>query len=361
MKRDSQNYTGEIGSAGERRETASPKLQFEIFFGDHASGADAKTFLAKAKDADIIGFEKSGIEPNMIKLLRQLSAGIPVDYRVRQTDNWEFGEQLLQGIREMKKPVLLADLHKGLGSFLYDTYSAFHSRQSQEALLDFCEGNFDAAMRRIKLCEILSVKPNEFRERIIAARLEPQTKKLLKTNPQLRGKNSLHAIFFLGRAHTPIMHERSLPESARMGIAHAYLKTYYEQIYQLRRRKRDVPDELYARLIAESAIRLFLDQKYGLKKDDVPSFAMITNAAHLITRRMKENEIRELSSSLGKAEDERDLSEETDQSDAAEKSFFRPKQMDMIEALVEQKGMPLPSSFKELDTFISAHEPRWKL
>jgi len=165
--------------------------------------------------------------------------------------------------------------------------------------------------------------------------------------------------FFLCGAHLPILSERSLPKGTHLHIAEPRTKHTFEQVYHLLRRKKQVPDVLYARMIVEDVLNEFLQQKYVTAKlthaERMNHAPTILDVAHLIAQQMKEQEMRFLSEELGKIE--KDHASSVTQSDA----FFLPEQMDSIEQVATQKEMDLPDSLDDLAGFVSAHGPRWKI
>lgn len=342
----------------EGRETKMPKMEFEIFFGSHATAQDAEAFLSKAKDADIIGFEASGIKPSLKNLIKKLSAGEEVTYKLKEDDYSVFAGGILHGIRGIKKPILLADLKPGLESSLYEMHNALTTKQMTEAILDFRDGDFSRAMQRIKRIKNFLYKPHLYREKIVAARLQGEAQKLIKGDPILRKKALVRIGFFLGLAHSPIMSERSLPETTRMHINTSQLKDYHIQVMQMLRRKKHVPDLLYARMIVESVITKFFEQKYGMSnagsEERMKRLVNVLDAAHLIAQRLSEEDIQSLSATLGKAEAAHTSDTHPDE------SFFLPEQMEAIETHAAQKGIPTPSSVDELGNFVATYGPRWK-
>lgn len=243
-----------------------PKIEIEIFYGPHITGKDAEGLAEKIKECDVFIPEMFGENKRTLDLLSDFSEGkiSPRDYYKKH--GIDLGE-----IEEGSEPFLVA-----LVNAIYNTHKLItlldvpsgHPTYGRHEYLRELEFNFSmpfeklVALHRRQGYEFANLQKD--REQLILRRLLHFKKELARgAIPELRGKDSVKILLFLGAAHTGIYHElKKRGEAASRQFSHLPY-TMSEEVTRRLLFDKEVSDDL----IAKEFLGMLLDkmlEKYML-------------------------------------------------------------------------------------------------
>lgn len=314
-------------SVHEQRKFAT-EMSFKIFYGAHGSAKDIEGVAKVLKDTDIFIPELIGWTQEHIRYFRGLSNGAitPREFLgqfraggARYAISTDAALGLCNAVYNTHKLITFADIpagHPMVARFVQIASSGFKIDKSFEQTLINVKSH-------LKEIAVLNLE----RENYVLSHLRPAIEQLLLANPNLARKQKIQALLFSGAIHTRVHHalERSGAEVSVM-FSHKPFRYFFSN-ESVRRYifGKEVNDELAAKSFMDMVVL-----QPGLKK--------ITSDFYKVSLYIR-----------------RALSGLTlDEINAVFQEIMQKRSYALFISLLEQKGIAIPQTERELDDFLAS-------
>lgn len=187
-------------------------IKIEIFFGAHGSEEDAQGIEKRFPQADIYIPEMYGWNENVLQGLRDLSyARITPEQFLKEIqldpDNLMYGfiKKQMELVYNSFKPIVVIDVPQG---HQLDTESYMPKNESSDReLWPNPSVNFGRIVTKFRESIKYESEMHNEREDYMISQLDGKIKEALALRPDLKAKDPLNILMFLGAAHTRVAHQ----------------------------------------------------------------------------------------------------------------------------------------------------------
>jgi len=228
-----------------------PKIKIDIFYSPHGSAEDVYGLKDQFQKCDIYLPETFGWKPDFLNTLRGLSNGNVTPEMALQvwgdTNNPYFysrDKEFFKIIYKSKKPIAFIDIP--------DSHSLVMREKENKIPKIHFGSNFGQAIDSIRGYIEKAADMQEERETYMLDQLQPQIQELLKTHPELRGKQEINTLVSIGVAHTLLY--RYLKEdyqTTRKFSKMPMIFRYTEEALRRHMFNKPADDDLFARIATE--------------------------------------------------------------------------------------------------------------
>lgn len=253
-------------SSQETRET--PPFSVDIFYGLHGTEEDSPGLEEKFKEADIYVPELANWVGSSFWLFRDLSQGVisPEEF-VKEIKVppyiMGFVKKQARMIYKSGKPIIILDLpiEHEINSKLSE-----HARADNDDLLPDGNTPFTKKLSQLKIHIKKETDLHSSREDFMIVQLTKQVKEVLQIRPELKNKEKLKILMFLGAAHTRVYELlKDYGQEVNRTFSHEPFQfSYGVEGMQRYSRGMEIDNELAAKIALEMFVGDFF---YGLFED----------------------------------------------------------------------------------------------
>lgn len=245
----------------EKQKEGEPAVEVSIFFAAHKTAKDIEGLKKPFANCDIFIPEGCGWTNEILKCYRQVSEGmLTPDEALKKMEfkiwypNYSANLKALEILHNSQKPLMFIDLPRG-SDILY-RYMSSEILVNQDlssiemgSVNSYVDKKFDMLKEHLKD----SVKIEIEREKFMLQNLYPQLQKLLSERPDLKTKEKLNILLFLGAAHTGIYHalKKSAPSTKKDMSRMPFVFSIMPEIKRRYMFGKEVDDKLIIQFIFE--------------------------------------------------------------------------------------------------------------
>lgn len=320
----------------EAQKEGEPRIVVNIFFSAHRTAKDMEGLEKPFTHCDIFIPEASGWTDEILEYHRQVSAGaLTPEEALKKMDitiehSFYFAKRkILEILYNSQRPLTLIDLPQN--NEILNRYNIAQGLIAQD-LLGIEMGSVHSYLDQkfVILREHLenSAKLEIEREEFMLQNLYPQVQKLFLAHPQLKNKEHLNVLLFLGAAHTKIYHTlKKFAQSTKRDMG--CMPYAFNTISEIKRRY------MFGKEVSDKLIITFIFEYLWLDRIVYPNLELISNNSNKIKLFVKK-----LLSSFT-ADEMREIN--------------MKKNTALFLSKLNEKNIKLPQTEKELDAMI-----QWK-
>lgn len=224
-----------------------PKIKIDIFYSPHGSAEDIDGLEDQLQKADIYIPENFGWTPEYLNVLRKLSDGKVTpemalqDWGDEDPSYYSRDEKFFKIIYNSKKPITFIDIP--------DNHSLVRRENENKIPKIQFGSNFGQVLDSVRGYIKKAADMHKERETYMVKQLQSQIQELLKTHPELRGRQEINILLSVGGAHTSL--DRYLKEDYQTTRKFSRIPmTFPYKEEALRRHMFNIPvdDDLAARI-----------------------------------------------------------------------------------------------------------------
>lgn len=290
------------------QQEAGPKIEIEIFYTPHGTREDARGLKERIQESDIFIPEALGWNKEMLSIYRGLAEGQVSPPEIQREGDGSFQTALFEAIWDSKKRIELIDVPDSedlFGQIVLGLYKIKLKKKSASELISEWKEQLteDADLQR-KREEFMLERLLELKKRVAGGVIA-----------ELKGKNPVKILLFLGAYHTQLLHalhkkgERVSRTEKALGNSHRkrfYVFRHMDEATRHAAFGKEIGDYLVAKGILENIME-------GILRKDLDDITLDSRIQGIIERRIAEKfgpeEIKEVIDEVLNAKSRKDARE----------------------------------------------------